>query len=170
MGSDQQPDTGVETMKINVERGAFLKALNHVQSVVERRNTIPILSNVMIEAAKGAAEAHRHRPRHRDRGSAARRCAAQRLGHRARPHALRHRAQAARRRPGAGRTAHQRRRPAGGLGRHVALRTRLPAARKISPRWRRAPCPTASAWRPTTSSASSTRPALPSRPKRPAIT
>ena len=41
------------TMKINVERGAFLKALSHVQSVVERRNTIPILSNVMIEAAKG---------------------------------------------------------------------------------------------------------------------
>src|SRR5512146_2494673 len=40
-------------MKINVERGALLKALNHVQSVVERRNTIPILSNVMIEAAKG---------------------------------------------------------------------------------------------------------------------
>ena len=42
-------------MKINVERGAFLKALNHVQSVVERRNTIPILSNVLIEAAKGQA-------------------------------------------------------------------------------------------------------------------
>src|SRR5580698_7142799 len=41
-------------MKINVERGAFLKALSHVQSVVERRNTIPILSNVMIEASKGA--------------------------------------------------------------------------------------------------------------------
>jgi DNA polymerase III subunit beta len=41
-------------MKINVERGAFLKALSHVQSVVERRNTIPILSNVMIEAAKGS--------------------------------------------------------------------------------------------------------------------
>src|SRR5882762_4056509 len=40
-------------MKINVERGACLKALNHVQSVVERRNTIPILSNVLIEAAKG---------------------------------------------------------------------------------------------------------------------
>ena len=41
-------------MKINVERGAFLKALSHVQSVVERRNTIPILSNVMLEAAKGS--------------------------------------------------------------------------------------------------------------------
>src|SRR5258706_3857109 len=40
-------------MKINVERGALLKALGHVQSVVERRNTIPILSNVLIEAAKG---------------------------------------------------------------------------------------------------------------------
>src|SRR5262245_19135038 len=40
-------------MKINVERGAFLKALGHIQSVVERRNTIPILSNVLIEAAKG---------------------------------------------------------------------------------------------------------------------
>src|SRR6201986_1274042 len=40
-------------MKINVERGALLKALNHVQSVVERRNTIPILSIVLIEPAKG---------------------------------------------------------------------------------------------------------------------
>ena len=40
-------------MKINVERGAFLKALGHVQSVVERRNTIPILSNVLIQAANG---------------------------------------------------------------------------------------------------------------------
>src|SRR5258707_12175585 len=47
-------DSGtLRTMKINVERGAFLKALGHVQSVVERRNTIPILSNVLIEAAKG---------------------------------------------------------------------------------------------------------------------
>lgn len=40
-------------MKINVERSAFLKALGHVQSVVERRNTIPILSNVLIEADAG---------------------------------------------------------------------------------------------------------------------
>lgn len=40
-------------MKINIERAAFLKALGHVQSVVERRNTIPILSNVLIQAAKG---------------------------------------------------------------------------------------------------------------------
>ncbi|MEX6723699.1 DNA polymerase III subunit beta [Parapedomonas caeni] len=37
-------------MRVTVERAALLKALAHVQSVVERRNTIPILSNVLIEA------------------------------------------------------------------------------------------------------------------------
>ncbi|MEO1045401.1 MAG: DNA polymerase III subunit beta [Pseudomonadota bacterium] len=38
-------------MKATLERGTLLKSLSHVQSVVERRNTIPILSNVLIEAA-----------------------------------------------------------------------------------------------------------------------
>src|SRR5580692_1962744 len=52
-GCSMRQDRSTKTMKITVERGAFLKALSHVQSVVERRNTIPILSNVMIEAAKG---------------------------------------------------------------------------------------------------------------------
>lgn len=37
-------------MKATVERATLLKCLGHVQSVVERRNTIPILSNVLIEA------------------------------------------------------------------------------------------------------------------------
>jgi DNA polymerase-3 subunit beta len=37
-------------MKLTIERSALLKALNHVQSVVERRNTIPILSNVLMSA------------------------------------------------------------------------------------------------------------------------
>lgn len=37
-------------MKLSIERSALLKALNHVQSVVERRNTIPILSNVLLSA------------------------------------------------------------------------------------------------------------------------
>lgn len=37
-------------MKLTIERAALLTALSHVQSVVERRNTIPILSNVQIEA------------------------------------------------------------------------------------------------------------------------
>ncbi len=37
-------------MKATVERATLLRCLAHVQSVVERRNTIPILSNVLIEA------------------------------------------------------------------------------------------------------------------------
>jgi len=40
-------------MKLTIERAALLKSLSHVQSVVERRNTIPILSNVLIEAGEG---------------------------------------------------------------------------------------------------------------------
>jgi len=40
-------------MKFTIERSALLKALGHIQSVVERRNTIPILANVLIEATKG---------------------------------------------------------------------------------------------------------------------
>ena len=40
-------------MKITIERGQLLKVLTHVQSVVERRNTIPILSNVKFEAPDG---------------------------------------------------------------------------------------------------------------------
>src|SRR5579875_447302 len=35
-------------MKLTIERAALMKALGHVQSVVERRNTIPILSNVLL--------------------------------------------------------------------------------------------------------------------------
>ena len=38
-------------MKATIERATLLKGLSHVQSVVERRNTIPILSNVLIDAA-----------------------------------------------------------------------------------------------------------------------
>jgi len=37
-------------MKATIERATLLKSLSHVQSVVERRNTIPILSNVLMEA------------------------------------------------------------------------------------------------------------------------
>ena len=41
-------------MKVIIERSTFLKALGHVQSVVERRNTIPILSNVLLQAEGNA--------------------------------------------------------------------------------------------------------------------
>lgn len=37
-------------MKFSMERAALLSALGHVQNVVERRNTIPILSNVLMSA------------------------------------------------------------------------------------------------------------------------
>ena len=40
-------------MKATIERATLLKSLGHVQSVVERRNTIPILSNVLIEVQDG---------------------------------------------------------------------------------------------------------------------
>ena len=42
-------------MKATIERATLLRSLGHIQSVVERRNTIPILSNVLIEAAEGGA-------------------------------------------------------------------------------------------------------------------
>jgi DNA polymerase-3 subunit beta len=40
-------------MKLKADRATLLKALAHVQSVVEKRNTIPILANVMLKVAKG---------------------------------------------------------------------------------------------------------------------
>ena len=40
-------------MKFSVDRVVLLKALAHVQSVVERRNTIPILANVLLDAGNG---------------------------------------------------------------------------------------------------------------------
>jgi DNA polymerase-3 subunit beta len=42
-----------EPMKITIDRAALLKPLAHVQSVVERRNTIPILANVLLKAEDG---------------------------------------------------------------------------------------------------------------------
>ena len=40
-------------MKLMIERSTLLSSLTHVQSVVERRNTIPILANVRIDAQAG---------------------------------------------------------------------------------------------------------------------
>ena len=37
-------------MNIIIERAALLRSLGHVQSVVERRTTIPVLSNVLLKA------------------------------------------------------------------------------------------------------------------------
>src|SRR5437588_2361712 len=39
-------------MKVTVERAELLKSLGHVHRVVERRNTIPILANVLVRAER----------------------------------------------------------------------------------------------------------------------
>ena len=39
-------------MKVTLERAALLKALGHIHRVVERRTTIPILSNVLVRATE----------------------------------------------------------------------------------------------------------------------
>ena len=35
-------------MKLSIDRADLLRSLSHIQSVVERRNTIPILANVLL--------------------------------------------------------------------------------------------------------------------------
>jgi DNA polymerase-3 subunit beta len=37
-------------MKLTIDRNALMRALSHIQAVVERRNTIPILSNILLAA------------------------------------------------------------------------------------------------------------------------
>ncbi len=43
-------------MRLVIERGELMRALGHVTSVVERRTTIPILSNVLLSARDGTLE------------------------------------------------------------------------------------------------------------------
>ncbi|MFG1423064.1 DNA polymerase III subunit beta [Roseixanthobacter liquoris] len=43
-------------MKVTVERAELLKSLSHVHRVVERRNTIPILANVLIRTGASGLE------------------------------------------------------------------------------------------------------------------
>lgn len=50
-GPEPAPWGDRDEMKATIERATLLRCLSHVQSVVERRNTIPILSNVLIEAS-----------------------------------------------------------------------------------------------------------------------
>ncbi len=40
-------------MKVTVERAQLLKSLGHVHRVVERRNTIPILANILLRGERG---------------------------------------------------------------------------------------------------------------------
>jgi DNA polymerase-3 subunit beta len=50
LGASPNDEIQEHAMKVTVERSALLKSLGHVHRVVERRTTIPILSNVLITA------------------------------------------------------------------------------------------------------------------------
>ena len=69
-------------MKFSIERGTLLKALAQAQSVVERRNTIPILANVLIEAEGDAGHLPRHRSGYRGGGPRPRHGGTRRVNHR----------------------------------------------------------------------------------------
>jgi len=43
----------ISPIKFTIEKETFLKSLARVQSIVEKRNTIPILSNIKIDTANG---------------------------------------------------------------------------------------------------------------------
>ena len=47
---------GAATMEITVSRQDLLRELSATQSVVERKTTIPILSNFLLEAGQGEAK------------------------------------------------------------------------------------------------------------------
>ena len=54
-------EDGSGPMKVTLERAALLKSLGHVHRVVERRNTIPILANVLLQAGNGQHQPQRFR-------------------------------------------------------------------------------------------------------------
>ena len=122
-------------MKVTVERAELLKSLGHVHRVVERRNTIPILANVLIRAEKSALSLKATdldlEVIEIDRG----RGLAGRLDHRARAYVLRDRAQAARGLAGRAGIL-QRPRRAGDPRRALALHAADPAGERL-PRSRR---------------------------------
>lgn len=50
INAESLPVLNHDPLHIVVEKGIFLKALAHCQGVVERRNTVPILGHVLLEA------------------------------------------------------------------------------------------------------------------------
>ena len=122
-------------MKVTVERAALLKSLGHVHRVVERRNTIPILANVLVRAERRSSTCKATDLDLEVIETIAAEVVAGRLDHRAGAHVLRDRAQAARRL--AGRAGSLRRpRRAGDPRRALALHA-ADAAGERFPRSRR---------------------------------
>jgi DNA polymerase III sliding clamp (beta) subunit (PCNA family) len=52
-GRSAASDSEFDSMRVTLERSNLLRSLGHVHRVVERRNTIPILSNVLLDANDG---------------------------------------------------------------------------------------------------------------------
>ena len=116
-------------MKATIERATLLKSLSHVQSVVERRNTIPILSNVLIEARDdGSIRLMATDLDLQVDESVAANVDAGRRDDRFGPHLVRHRPQAARGQPG---RADRGRGQDAGQRRPLALQPVDPAARRF---------------------------------------
>ena len=117
-------------MKLTIERAALLRSLAHVQNVVERRTTIPILSNVKL-AAEGdrlgltATDMDLSLVAHEPAQVAAQ-------GHHdgGRAHPVRHRAQAAGRQRGRHRAGRGRRR-GHGARRPLRVQPAHPARRRV---------------------------------------
>ena len=118
-------------MKVTVERAQLLKSLGHVHRVVERRNTIPILGNVLVRAENARLSLKATDLDLEVTETLAAETANRRFDHRAGAHVLRHRAQTARRRAD---RAGGRRRPlgAGDPRRPVALHAADAAGKRFS--------------------------------------
>ena len=39
-------------MKFKIQRSSFFKTLSHLQGIVDKKNSLPILANILIEAKK----------------------------------------------------------------------------------------------------------------------
>ncbi len=122
-------------MKVTVERAQLLKSLGHVHRVVERRNTIPILGNVLLRAENARLSLKATDLDLEVTETLAAEVAHGRLDHGSGAHALRHRAQAAGRLADRAR-GNRRSRRAGDPRRPLALHAADPARERF-PRSRR---------------------------------
>ena len=49
-------EEGAPTMEFAIEREEFIRGLSRVQSIIEKRTTLPILSNVLLETKEDALQ------------------------------------------------------------------------------------------------------------------
>ena len=121
-------------LKIRTTNDKLLGPLQQVTGIVERRHTLPILSNVLITRGRRQGGLPRHRPGDPDHLHGAARRQRRRHGHRRRAQALRHPALPARRRRGLARGQGQ---PHDGEGGQEPLQPADAARPRTSPAWSR---------------------------------